>query len=60
MRFQGPKRYVDTEHLQIPAQAAVTLERPVLIKGEPGTGKTLRAEEVSQALGKRLIRWHIT
>jgi MoxR-like ATPase len=59
MRFQGTKRYVATEDLQIAVNAAVTLERPLLIKGEPGTGKTLLAEEVSQALGKRLIRWHI-
>ncbi len=59
MRFQGTKRYVATEDLQIAVQAAVTLERPLLIKGEPGTGKTLLAEEVSQALGKHLISWHI-
>jgi MoxR-like ATPase len=59
MRFQGTKRYVATEDLQIAVQAAVTLERPLLIKGEPGTGKTLLAEEVSQALDKRLISWHI-
>ena len=59
MRFQGTKRYVATEDLQIAVQAAVTLERPLLIKGAPGTGKPLLAEEVSQALGKRLISWHI-
>ena len=59
MRFQGTKRDVATEDLQIAVHAAVTLERPLLIKGEPGTGKTLLAEEVSQALGKRLISWHI-
>ena len=59
MRFQGTKRYVATQDLQIAVHAAVTLERPLLIKGEPGTGKTLLAEEVSQALGKRLISWHI-
>ena len=59
MRFQGTKRYVATEDLQIAVHAAVTLERPLLIKGEPGTGKTLLAVEVSQALGKRLISWHI-
>jgi MoxR-like ATPase len=59
MQFQGTKRYVATEDLQIAVQAAVTLERPLLIKGEPGTGKTLLAEEVSQALGKHLISWHI-
>ena len=59
MRFQGTKRYVATEDLQIAVHAAVSLERPLLIKGEPGTGKTLLAGEVSQALGKRLISWHI-
>ena len=59
MQFQGTKRYVATEDLQIAVHAAVTLERPLLIKGEPGTGKTLLAEEVSQALGKRLISWNI-
>ena len=59
MRFQGTKRYVATEDLQIAVHAAVMLERPLLIKGEPGTGKTLLAGEVSQALGKRLISWHI-
>jgi len=59
MRVQGTKRYVATEDLQIAVHAAVTLERPLLIKGEPGTGKTLLAGEVSQALGKRLISWHI-
>jgi MoxR-like ATPase len=59
MRFQGTKRYVATEDLQIAVHAAVTLERPLLIKGEPGTGKTLLAGEVSQVLGKRLISWHI-
>ena len=59
MRLQGTKRYVATEDLQIAVHAAVTLERPLLIKGEPGTGKTLLAGEVSQALGKRLISWHI-
>ena len=59
MRFQGTKRYVATEDLQIAVHAAVTLARPLLIKGEPGTWKTLLAEEVAQALGKRLISWHI-
>ena len=60
MRFQGTKRYVATEDLQIAVHAAVTLERPLLIKGEPGTGKTLLAEEVSRALGKHLISWHLS
>ncbi len=59
MKFTGTERYVATEDLQTAVNAAVTLQRPLLIKGEPGTGKTLLAEEVAQALGKRLIPWHI-
>lgn len=59
MRFEGTDNYVATEDLQMAVNAAVTLQRPLLIKGEPGTGKTLLAEEVAQALGKRLIQWHI-
>lgn len=57
--FQGTERYVATEDLRMAVNAAVSLERPLLIKGEPGTGKTMLAEEVAQALGKRLIQWHI-
>ncbi|HEX4881800.1 MAG TPA: MoxR family ATPase [Porticoccaceae bacterium] len=59
MRFTGTERYVATDDLQMAVNAAVTLQRPLLIKGEPGTGKTLLAEEVAQALGKPLIAWHI-
>jgi len=59
MRFTGTERYVATEDLQMAVNAAVTLQRPLLIKGEPGTGKTMLAEEVAQALGKPLIPWHI-
>lgn len=59
MKFTGTERYVATEDLQTAVNAAVILQRPLLIKGEPGTGKTLLAEEVAQALGKRLISWHI-
>jgi len=59
MKFQGTERYVATDDLRMAVNAAVTLERPLLIKGEPGTGKTMLAEEVAQGLGKRLIQWHI-
>ena len=59
MRFEGTEKYVATNDLQMAVNAAVTLQRPLLIKGEPGTGKTLLAEEVAAALGKRLIQWHI-
>ena len=59
MKFTGTERYVATDDLRMAVNAAVTLERPLLIKGEPGTGKTMLAEEVAQGLGKRLIQWHI-
>ena len=59
MSFTGTDRYVATEDLAMAVNAAVTLERPLLIKGEPGTGKTMLAEEVAAALNKPLIRWHI-
>jgi MoxR-like ATPase len=59
MRFQGTDTYIATEYLQMAVNAAVTLERPLLIKGEPGTGKTMLAEEVAAALGRPLINWHI-
>ena len=59
MKFEGTKDYIATEDLRIAVNAAVTLERPLLIKGEPGTGKTVLAEEVSKALKKPLITWHI-
>jgi len=59
MQFTGTERYVATDDLQMAVNAAVTLQRPLLIKGEPGTGKTMLAEEVAQALGKPLIAWHI-
>lgn len=58
-QFKGTDKYVATSDLQMAVNAAVTLQRPLLIKGEPGTGKTLLAEEVASALGKRLIQWHI-
>lgn len=59
MKFEGTDKYVATSDLQMAVNAAVRLQRPLLIKGEPGTGKTLLAEEVASALGKRLIQWHI-
>ena len=58
-KFEGTQNYIATEDLRIAVNAALTLERPLLIKGEPGTGKTVLAEEVSQALGMKLITWHV-
>ncbi|HEV7802865.1 MAG TPA: MoxR family ATPase [Burkholderiales bacterium] len=59
MRFEGTENYVATEDLMMAVNAATTLERPLLIKGEPGTGKTLLAIEVAKALGRPLYEWHI-
>jgi MoxR-like ATPase len=59
MRFEGSSNYIATEDLRLAVNAAITLERPLLIKGEPGTGKTRLAEEVAQALGLPLLEWHI-
>jgi MoxR-like ATPase len=59
MKFQGSENYVATPDLMLAVNAAVTLKRPLLVKGEPGTGKTMLAEEVSAALGMPLMQWHI-
>ena len=59
IRFTGTDSYVATEDLMVAVNASVTLQRPLLIKGEPGTGKTVLAHEVARALGKNLIEWHI-
>ena len=59
MKFEGTQQYVATSELQMAVNAAISLQRPLLIKGEPGTGKTMLAEQVAQALGFSLIQWHI-
>ncbi|MGE0357685.1 MAG: AAA family ATPase [Burkholderiales bacterium] len=59
MRFEGTDTYVADDDLKIAVNAAVTLQRPLLLKGEPGTGKTMLAEEVARALGRPLFQWHI-
>lgn len=59
MRFEGSPRYVATDDLRIAVNAAITLERPLLVKGEPGTGKTVLAIEVAKSVGAPLIEWHV-
>ncbi|MEM8986104.1 MAG: MoxR family ATPase [Pseudomonadota bacterium] len=59
MKFESTKTYVAAEDLAVAVNAAVTLERPLLVKGEPGTGKTVLAQEIAGALGAPLIEWHI-
>ncbi|MCG8668542.1 MAG: MoxR family ATPase [Pseudomonadales bacterium] len=59
MQFEGTDSYVATEDLKLAVNASISLQRPLLIKGEPGTGKTMLAEEVAQSLGLKLIQWHI-
>ena len=59
MKFEGTDNYVATEDLMVAVNAAITLQRPLLVKGEPGTGKTMLAIEVANAIGAPLIEWHI-
>ena len=59
MRFSGTKDYVVTDDLKVAVNAAIVLERPLLVKGEPGTGKTVLAEEIAKAVSAPLITWHI-
>jgi MoxR-like ATPase len=59
MRFEGTDRYVATDDLRLAVNAAIALERPLLVKGEPGTGKTLLAQEVARAIDAPLIEWHV-
>ena len=58
-RFSGTDTYIVTDDLMMAVNAAVTLQRPLLVKGEPGTGKTMLAEEIARSLGRPLIQWHI-
>lgn len=59
MQFEGTESYVATEELKMAVNASIALQKPLLIKGEPGTGKTMLAEQVSESLGLKLIQWHI-
>lgn len=58
-QFQGTDQYVATDDLQMAVNAAVTLQKPLLVKGEPGTGKTMLAEQIAESLGLKLVAWHI-
>jgi MoxR-like ATPase len=59
MRFSGTKDYVATDDLKVAVNAAIVLERPLLVKGEPGTGKTVLAEEIAKAVDAALLTWHV-
>src|SRR5687767_15995336 len=58
-RFRGTEKYLSSEGLQAAVNCALTLQRPLLVRGEPGTGKTLLAEAVAESLGLRLLTWHV-
>ena len=58
-RFRGTDTYLSSEGLQAAVNCALTLQRPLLVRGEPGTGKTLLAEAVAESLGQRLLTWHV-
>src|SRR5262245_62816366 len=59
MRFEGTQAYVATDDLKVAGNAAIALERPLLVKGEPGTGKTILAIEIARSIGAPLLEWHI-
>src|ERR1700749_5359122 len=59
MKFSGTKDYIATDDLKVAVNASIVLERPLLVKGEPGTGKTVLAEEVAKAIGAPLLTWHV-
>jgi MoxR-like ATPase len=59
VRFEGTDSYIATDDLRVAVNAAITLQRPLLVKGEPGTGKTVLAHEIAKAVGKPLLQWHI-
>ncbi len=59
MRFSGTENYIATDDLNVAVNAAIVLERPLLVKGEPGTGKTVLAEEIARAIGAPLLTWHV-
>jgi len=59
MQFSGTDQYIATDELKMAVNAAITLEKPLLIKGEPGTGKTMLAEQISEGLGLKLVQWHV-
>tara|TARA_Y100000741_G_scaffold238755_1_gene182799 strand:+ start:126 stop:980 length:855 start_codon:yes stop_codon:yes gene_type:complete len=59
MKFEGTTTYIATEDLKVAVNASITLERPIIVKGEPGTGKTMLAHEVAKSIGAEIITWHI-